>query len=396
MKHISNIFRVMQREFGRIVGSRSRVYLLILLPPILYIFLNFIYIRGAIHEVPVAIFDDDQTQLTRTFIRFVEASPNMKIVAYVSNKEEIREGFEDGLFKGCFHIPNNFTSDIKKGKQTQIQAFNNSRNIVYGNLLLKEATKIILTIQGGVIQQKALAKGMSYEQAQKFIQPIGMSSSSLYNPMYNYLYYLTPGLMTVLLQMFVMFVGVRTINTEFNEGSYEDWQEIAGNNLFVMLAGKSLPYLLLNAITALLIIGVIYPVYDIPLYGSFGQVYFILLMLVLASFYMGVLLSAIFRDEIMALDFAFVYNSPAFVFSGFTFPIWGMPFFDSLYAQFIPYTHFLYAFIKLYQMDAPFHYAYPDLWKLLLFLLVALIGIIPALLINIKKYKAVKSKSQTA
>ena len=387
MRFFKNILRICGREFGRIVQSRSRLYLLIVLPPIVYIFLNFIYVKGALREVPVAILDNDHTELSRTFARFVEASPNMKIVDYLQNDKQIKKGFEENRFKGCFHIPRNFTADLKRGKQSRIQSYINSRNIVYGNLLLKESTKVILTLQGGVLQNKFLAEGLSREKAMNFIEPVQMASSSLYNPTYNYLYYLTPGLMTVLLQMFVMFVGVRAINTEFNLDTYYDWQEKSGDNLAVMLIGKSIPYLLLNSITALLILGVMYPVFGIPLYGHFGQVYLLMLALVFTSFFMGLMLSAIFRDEIMAMDFAFVYNSPAFVFSGFTFPIWGMPFFDTIYAQLIPYTHFLYAFLKIYQMDAPFHYAYTDIWKMLLFLLGALIIMLPALLINIRKYK---------
>ncbi len=387
MRFFKNIFRICGREFGRIVQSRSRLYLLIVLPPIVYIFLNFIYVKGALREVPVAILDNDHTELSRTFARFVESSPNMKIVDYLQNDKQIKKGFEENRFKGCFHIPKDFTADLKRGKQSRIQSYINSRNIVYGNLLLKESTKVILTLQGGVLQNKFLAEGLSSEKAMNFIEPVQMTSSSLYNPTYNYLYYLTPGLMTVLLQMFVMFVGVRAINTEFNLDTYYDWQEKSGDNLAVMLIGKSIPYLLLNSITALLILGVMYPVFGIPLYGHFGQVYLLMLALVFTSFFMGLMLSAIFRDEIMAMDFAFVYNSPAFVFSGFTFPIWGMPFFDTIYAQLIPYTHFLYAFLKIYQMDAPFHYAYTDIWKMLLFLLGALIIMLPALLINIRKYK---------
>jgi ABC-2 type transport system permease protein len=75
----------------------------------------------------------------------------------------------------------------------------------------------------------------------------------------------------------------------------------------------------------------------------------------------------------VSLDIAFFYNSPAFVFSGFTFPLIGMPFFNSLYAHFIPYTHFLHAFFKLYQMGTPFRYITPELSILGLFFLVGFI-----------------------
>ena len=61
----------------------------------------------------------------------------------------------------------------------------------------------------------------------------------------------------------------------------------------------------------------------------------------MANAMLGIMISTIFKNEAIAMDVSFVYNSPAFVFSGFTFPIMAMPAFNAWYAQLIPYTHFL-------------------------------------------------------
>jgi ABC-2 type transport system permease protein len=85
------------------------------------------------------------------------------------------------------------------------------------------------------------------------------------------------------------------------------------------------------------------------------------------------MLSALVPEEIVALDIALFYNSPAFIFSGFTFPILGMPFLDSLWAKFIPYTHFLHAFFKLFEMGAPLTYARPEFLALSAFILTGIV-----------------------
>ncbi len=100
---------------------------------------------------------------------------------------------------------------------------------------------------------------------------------------------------------------------------------------------------------------------------------------------LGQMLSATIDDEMLALDIAFFYNSPAFVFSGFTFPIFGMPFFDTLYAQFIPYTHFLYAFFKVYQIGVPFSFITSEVLILLLFMAVGFVTTFVALRLRIKQ-----------
>ncbi|MNR06970.1 hypothetical protein D3C85_1230700 [compost metagenome] len=69
-------------------------------------------------------------------------------------------------------------------------------------------------------------------------------------------------------------------------------------------------------------------------------------------------------------DVALFYTSPAFVFSGFTFPRWAMPWYDQYYALIMPYTSFLDGFFKVYYMNLPLKYAHGDLIKLLLFCVV--------------------------
>jgi len=99
------------------------------------------------------------------------------------------------------------------------------------------------------------------------------------------------------------------------------------------------------------------------------------------------MISAIFKNEAIAMDMSFVYNSPAFVFSGFTFPMMAMPAFESWYAQLIPYTHFLKAFIKGFEMNTPFHYVYPQIINLLWFSLFGYVVTVIAVLISHKKMK---------
>lgn len=100
---------------------------------------------------------------------------------------------------------------------------------------------------------------------------------------------------------------------------------------------------------------------------------------------LGMMISAIFKNEAIAMDMSFVYNSPAFVFSGFTFPMLAMPSFESWYAKLIPYTHFLKAFIKGFEMNTPFHFLYPQIINLLLFFLFGYVVTTVVLLISNKK-----------
>ena len=143
-------------------------------------------------------------------------------------------------------------------------------------------------------------------------------------------------------------------------------------------------------------VALIYFLFGIPFKEREIEIIFLFMFFVLVNILLGFMLSSTIDDELVSLDIAFFYNSPAFVFSGFTFPIFGMPFFDTIYAQFIPYTHFLHAFFKLYQVGAPFAYVLPEIAILALFLGTAMLTSWLALKLRIKQIISENQLTTTA
>jgi len=141
----------------------------------------------------------------------------------------------------------------------------------------------------------------------------------------------------------------------------------------------------------MLIIGILFPVFGIPVFGSFWYITLLFSLAIFANIMLGMGVSAILKDEIISMDISFVYNSPAFVFSGFTFPIFGMPAFNNFIAHILPYTYFLKAFLKLYQMNTPLHYAIPEFRALLIFSLVGLLMALGGMYVHINKLKSCKT-----
>ena len=364
-------------------SSKSNRNLLLIVPVVVFLLLGFIYQKGALREIPVAVFDEDHTTLSRTIIQFIDASPAMKITYSLSSHNDLKKFFLQHDERAVFRIPRNLMKDVIKGKASRVQVLTNSNNIVFGNILLREAYMISGTVSAGATIQRLQAEGLTEEQAMNLALPIRVNSKPLFNPIYNYLYYLLPGLMTVLLQMIVFFVAIRSINSEFSRGSFDSLVETSGGSALNILLGKALAYFFVS-FGLMMFIALVFMLFGIPFKEKELELILLFSYFILVNIFLGMMLSATIDDEIMSLDIAFFYNSPAFVFSGFTFPLFGMPFFDTLYAQFIPYTHFLHAFFKLYQVGTPFSYIKPELLILSLFLFTGLITTWLALHIRIK------------
>ena len=366
------IFKVASREWRMMIRSRNSRVVVLWVPLIVFTLLAGIYSAGALRDIPVAVLDQDHSKLSRTIITFIDASPEMKVTAHLQSTGQLHDFFLHHPEKAIFCIPKGLEKSVLKGKNTQVDVMTNSTNIVYGNVLKRSAYRLIKTISGGALSKRLVAQGLTPEQANRLALPIGVKTHSLFNPQYNYLYYLVPGLLTVLLQMIVFFMGTRSLNKEFKDNRQESLQKTAHHNILNIMFGKLLVYTAVGMVITLFI-SIIFNAFGIPYQNKTGEILLLFLLFVLANATLGMALSALVKEEIVALDLALFYNSPAFIFSGFTFPIMGMPFFDQLWAQFIPYTHFLHAFFKLYQMGAPLAYVGNEMLILVIFILVGLV-----------------------
>jgi len=290
-----------------------------------------------------------------------------------------------------FYIPHGFAKDIYRNKTTRLTVYTNSSNIVYGNILYREAAVISTTVSSGIILSRLEHVLINHNEAMGLVMPVITHAKTLYNPWFNYLYYLLPGLMTVLLQMFVFFAATRAFNREINNGTFSQLVKVSNNSALQMLLGKGLAYAAMG-MGVIMLISLVFLAFGIPFMHLETELILLFLVLVLVNVFLGFMLSTTLDEEIFALDIAFFYNSPAFVFSGFTFPMFGMPFFNSTYAEFIPYTHFLHAFFKLYQMGTPLRYIFPEMKILGLFLLVGFITSWVALKVRLHDKKPVRQE----
>ena len=380
------LFKVIFREFGRILKSTSGRNMMVYVPLVAFFFLGFIYTKGALRDIPVAVIDHDHSLISRTVIRFIDASPLLKVAKMPSSETTASEILNKEHAYAVFVIPKGFSVEIQKGKSSKLPVLINGSNILHGNIIYSAASTISMTLSGGALIHKLMEEGMSFDESKDMVLPIKVHIKPLYNPTYNYLYYLVPGLITVLFFMLVFFVSTRTINREINEKTYAQLYEISNKNVLNILLGKSLAIFLLSFVIVLFIFGIVFMVLGIPVQGSYLNVFIVFAFSLFANIFLGMAVSSIFTEEALAMDIAFFYNSPAFVFSGFTFPIFGMPWINSIYAQVLPYTFFLKAFIKSYQMNVPFRYLIPELWALSVFVIIGLLVSFIVLIIRNKSF----------
>ena len=90
--------------------------------------LGTIYLKKDINSVDIAVFDKGNTELSRTFIRFLESSQKVHVKYQTLSYDDAKDHLLNIDVHGVVIIPKGFDEDIRLLKGTDITVYlNNSR-----------------------------------------------------------------------------------------------------------------------------------------------------------------------------------------------------------------------------------------------------------------------------
>lgn len=352
---------VIKREFKRIFERKTIFIPSLLLPVILFALFGLIYKNALVREIPIAICNNDNGEISLIITRYVESTSSMRIVEYVNSVKEIESEIKKGKIDGAFYFPANMENNIKAGGQGKAILFINSVNLIKSNYLMNDGLKILKTVSAGVLLKKYRSSGMTYEQAMSIINPVKIESQILYNPNYSYETYLVPGITTFILMMVVMLVAALAISSEVTHETFNELAILAKNKIYIIITGKVLPHLFIHSINIILLFYFIFPIFNIEGTGSIITSISLTIFFSMICILIGLAISSIFKNQMLATEIVLFIITPAFIFSGLTYPLWSMPGLIRTYAQLIPYTHFLSALLKIFNMNASINYVIKEL-----------------------------------
>ena len=387
------IKNIIVREWKRILSLKMFYLVMLVVPVALFFFYALIYQKQEAKNLAFAVWDEDQSPVSRELLFLLEQKEALQITRRVSSEAEVKKLIQEGKILGAIHFPANLQKNIYSRHPSTVTLYTNAAALVPAKLVYKAVAEVVITGSTGVILQKLVKTGMKSDRAMAIANPISLNTYQLYNPTYNYQEYLVPGLITVGMQMILIIGSMLALNYEWVTETMHELYDSSRGSVVAVIVGKTIAHLAISWINFIIIVGVIFPFFDIGVGAATGKFFIIYTLLSLACIGIGMFISALFKDVMLSGDVALFYTSPAFVFSGFTFPRWAMPWYDQYYALIMPYTSFLDGFFKVYYMNLPLKYALGDFSKLLLFCAVMYPT---AMLLFKRQFNSIKNEKETA
>jgi ABC-2 type transport system permease protein len=362
---------VFWREFGRL---RRRPFLLALttiVPLVLMALLMAVFSPGLATKLPIGVLDLDGSNLSRTIIRMVDATPDVAVAAPVGDLAAGKRLILEGRIRGLLMLPRNLERDVGAGRRPEVVFFYNTQTLTSGNLALRGVSAAVPAAAAGIGLALRTAEGQPVDAAEEALQPIPVQVNPLFNPTLNYAFFLLAALLPSVLQTVVVTSSAYSVGLDVETRHRLRILRRLGGGLWPALAGKLLPYTFLFLMVLGLSDVVLFGVLDMPLLGRNWLLLLAAFLFILACQLLGTLLSLVLKPMAFAISIATLLTAPAFGFMGIGFPRLGMNDFAHGYGGLLPGTWYLTARIDQTLRGTPLDMS----WHPILILLALVIGL---------------------
>jgi len=308
---IKRLAALARREAIELYRDPIRLIISFIVSPFLLIVFGF-GISTDIENIKYSVIDNDQKMYSRDYLEYFSSSRYFSEQKHIRSHSELDKGFQGGKFNMVVEIPPGFEKDIKRGRSPSVGLW------IEGTMPFRAETT----------NNYAEAVHLSYLRDFVARSPLPVASSSThvqprywYNPLIKSKYSIVPGLLAVVLMLVPCMLTAIGVVREKELGSIANFYSSPMTRL-EFLWGKQIPYIVITAITFIILLGVIRFLFNIPFKGSFPALIIGALLYILASTGLGLLISTFTKTQIASLLAAFVLTViPSFTFSGLTTPV---------------------------------------------------------------------------
>src|SRR6476620_10634775 len=363
---ISAILSVAYKEFLHIYRDRRVLILLLVLPPVFTLVFGHAFEAGEMTNVPALLINRDQTERALRFMELILAN---KTFAWQTQPPSVTD--ESDLLghgvQAALIVPRGWSDSIATGAPKPLQLYldgsdtNTAEQLegsvqkTLGDFQLSERNVMIDALPEEVF---TLAKKLPVEVRKQFtsmMEPWTTEHQILYNPKTRFIDYVVPGVIGLILQLITVTLMACTLAREREAGTLFQLMVTSLRRREIVL-GKVIPYLAISVVLILVIILLTAWHFQVQ-FKNPGALALICFLFLLCSLGLGLLISAISRNQTQAIQFSVFFLLPVFVLSGAFAPLEQLPQAIRYISELFPLTHFCRAFrlVNMYRAGPQFY-----------------------------------------
>lgn len=322
------IREIIRKEFRQVLRE-PRMRIILFVPPLVQTILFGFAVNLDVENGWLGWMDLDRTPSSRELRAAFEGSRRFVVVAEAESEARVRELLDRGEAQAVVRVPAGFARDIQRGQTAAVQILVDGTNSNTASILAGYAAQIISGYSARVMVQQQQARLVGRSMAtggpvRLTLPGIEPRSRVWFNPELRSRNYFVPGVIVNIITLVTLMLTAMAIVREKEIGTMEQLMVTPIRPLELMV-GKTLPFALAGLLDVILITVAALVVFNIPFRGSVLLLLGCTCIFLLTTVGAGLFLSTISRTQQQAVMAAFFFFMPAFMLSGFNFPIRNMP-----------------------------------------------------------------------
>ena len=367
--------RAMLWEAKYIFRDRAVFFSFVIVAVLVSFLYTYLYSEETLQELPIGVVDEDNTSQSRQLLRMIDTNSGVAIYSSYLNLSEAQKAFQQEQIRGIIAIPPSFSRDLQRGEQPSISVYADASYMLYYKQVLTAAKISATYLNAGVEMKRTSAQGKLPSQVRDEAMPVSAKVVSLYNPSSGYATFLIPVVLVIIFQTTIL-TSVGILGGTMREGNklrkiYPNSNSFWGALPIVM--GKATTYLALAMAILLIILGIVMPLFVIPVRSSILSTMVFMVPFVLSIVFMGLCLLGFLRRREDAIMLIMYTSLPSVMLTGFSWPTVAMPEWLHAFSYIVPTTLGAKGFVSITQMGASLSTILPywmGMWGLCLFYLV--------------------------
>ena len=362
---ILDTFFIWKDELKNVFKDSGVMIFFFLVPFIYPLLYAFIYNNEVVHNAKMVVVDQSDSYLSREYIRKVDATADVKVVAVCSDMEEAKRMMDAKEAYGILYFPSEFSKNIHKGKQATVSLYCDMSALLFYKAFLLATTEVSLEIGKELRAQNNPSS--TIEQEKITINPIPYESVALFNSQNGFASFLVPAILILVIQQ-TLILGIGMLGgTAREKNRFHSLVPISRhfNGTLRIVFGKSLTYILLYIVVCIWALGGVPKLFSLPQVGEPWTVMLFVLPYLFASIFLSMTLSG-FMTSREAPMLVFVFTSVILLFiSGVSWPKEAIPPFWKAVGYLFPSTPGIQGFIRINTAGASLNevaHEYRTLW----------------------------------
>src|SRR5215472_14796732 len=191
-------------EWRRVLALRGAFLMLVVAPVIYGIYYPQPYLNQILRKIPIAVVDNDLSELSRRIVETLDASGVISVVARADSLSQARAALDRGEAFAVVGIPPGTERDVLKGTKVHIPIYADATYLFVFRTMSSGIAVAINTVSAELASGGARTDGSLVKAALASSSPADVLLQPIFNPVGGYASYVVPAAFVLILQQMLL------------------------------------------------------------------------------------------------------------------------------------------------------------------------------------------------